>query len=393
MVSLFLLLLVPSFLSQDLRDPDFLAQARKGFVQIYSLDYPEAAATFSALKRAYPEHPAPPLYHGVVIWLVELFEREELSLNTFAAPGYFTKATDQEMKADRRKMFFDETRRSLELSQAILREDPGNKDARYFRGSVYGILGSFAITVDRSLKQASRYGKRAFKHHRQLIREDPEYYDAYMSVGLYEHIVDKLPWYIKWLTMFLGYRGSEEKGFEYLSLAAERAPLVADDARTLQMALYVHEGRNQQAPENARYLHQKYPRNYILHLNRAQILEKMGRRSQAVERYREVVELAEAKTRNYQKLPLSTFRYRLAEKFRQLEHPDSALEQFRKSIQSPETPDREKALSHLGVGQILDVKGERQAAVSHYQLVLGFRKVKDSHRRARSFLKRPYRKK
>ena len=388
--ALFFLSLSP-LLAKDLRNPQFFAQARKGFTEIYNLEYDEAAQTFSALKREYPEHPAPPLYVGLTIWLRELFERQELDLNLFIAPGYFTRPAKGKMAPERRRAFLNEIQSSQDFSRKILEKDPGNKDARYFLGASYGILGSFVITVDQSRKQALSNGKQAYKYHHQLVKENGEYYDAYLTVGLYEYIVDNLPWYVKWLAILLGYRGSEERGLRYLATAAEKASFVADDARLLQTILYVREGRNGEALENARYLHERYPRNYILHLNRAQILERMGKKGQAAEQYFAVIKRAEARAPNYHMLLLSAFRYQVGNKFMQLNRWEWALDQFQKSIQSAQTPRREKALSCLRAGQILDLAGRRSEAMSYYEQVLTLENIEESHRQAKRFLKRPYR--
>lgn len=382
--------LVCALSAQNLRDEVFLAKARKGFTEIYNLDYDEAATTFAALRREHPQHPAPPLYTAAVIWLRELFERQELDLDRFITPGYFSQPTERQMAVAHRQAFFSSLEESRKLCQDVLSRDSRHQDARYFLGSAHGILGSFAITIDRSVRQAFSHGKQAYRYHHALIQEDPQYYDAYMSVGLYEYIVDNIPWYIKWLAILIGYRGSEERGFQYLGLAAEKGRFVADDARLLQMVLYVHEGRNAQALENARRLHQKYPRSYILHLNQAQILERMGRRDQAATVYREILTLAESGRPNYQKLPLPAFRYPMGKRFLRLQRLEWALEQFQKAAAHPQTPEREKALSHLASGQLLDQAGKRKEALEHYQEVLRLPDVEDSHARARQYLKEPF---
>ena len=385
---LFFVSLLPA---QDLRTPQFMTQARKGFGLLHNLDYPQASHVFSGLKEAYLFHPAPPLYLGVSIWLKTLFDRRELDLDHFTAPGHFSKPTTYSMSPQQRQIFLDYIQKSQELSQAILQKNPQNQDARYFLGSSYGILGAFATTIDRSKKRALNYGKKAHQYHSELLGENPHYYDSYMIAGLYEYIVGSLPWYIKWLAQLLGHRGSKERGLKYLDLTVQKGDCVADDARVFQMVLFLREGNYQAALENTRVLHQKYPRNYILHLNQAQVLERMGEKDQAVQKYQKVLQLAEAKQPNYHKLPLNTAHYYFGEKFLELHHPELAIEQFQKSINNSETPEQEKAFSHLGAGQVLDLLGKRSEAVTHYERVLNFKNFQHSHKQARAYLKTPYR--
>ncbi|MFB3904639.1 MAG: tetratricopeptide repeat protein [Acidobacteriota bacterium] len=375
---------------EDLRNPAFMAEAREGFEQIYNLDYQDAFRTFSGLKSRNPRHPAPPLYLASVVWLEELFDRNELDLDNFIAPAYFTKPSTRKMAARDRKAFFDYLALCEALCNDLLKKDPKNADARYFLGSMYGIMGAFAITIDRSYSDAFSKGKKAYKYHSQLIQERPDFYDAYMSVGLYEYVVDNLPWYIKWIAVIVGYRGSQERGFEYLTRAAEKGLYAADDARVLQMVLFVREKRFADALANVSRLRARYPKNFILHLNQAQILEKMDKKDEAAAAYREVLHLAEIKRANYQRIPLSTFRVTAARKLLRLGDLASALTQFQRALEDPATPPKDKGTAHLGAGQALDRLGRRDEAVRQYRAVLKLPNLDESHSRAREFLSHPY---
>ena len=367
----------------NLRESAFVEVARRGFKQMYNLDYLEAIETFRSLREEYPRHPAPPLYLGILTWLEELLDRQDLDLDRFISPGYFTKATDREMPSARREAFFGHLSESQRLCRNILDGQPTHPDARYFLGTSLGVLGSFAFTIDRKKIQALRYGKKAYSYHRDLMEENPDFYDSYLSVGLYEYIVGNLPWYIKWLAAIAGYSGSAKRGFEYLELAAEKAHYVADDSRVLLMVLNVREKRHDRALSIARTLHRKYPRSFLLHLNRAQLLERMGRLDDAVREYQIIMGKAEAETPNYGRIPLSIFRYRMGQKFLDLGYPDQGLEQLRKAANDRRVPVREKALAHLRAGQTLHSLGKSKEAIDQYKEVLKLPNADNSHSQAR----------
>ena len=73
-----------------------------------------------------------------------------------------------------------------------------------------------------------------------------------------------------------------------------------------------------------------------------------------------------------------------------LKRYEAALKQFQESIGDPDTPERQRALSHLRAGQIFDVQGKRNHALAHYEQVLQFNDFDDSHDQAKDFLKRPW---
>ncbi len=375
--------------SQELRTAEFLEAIGPGFAHLYALEYSEARTEFERLEQRFPEHPGPPLYLASAVWLQELFSREELDLDKFIAPGYFTEKTERKMPAAELALFRERLDRARRLCQQILQKNPRHLEARYFLGAVYGIEGAFAMTVERSLQDAFKFGKKAYQY--QIVEEDPEFADAYMSVGLYEYVVGSLPWYIKWLATIIGYRGSKERGFEYLGRAAERATFVADDSRVLQMVLFVRENMHERALANARYLHQKHPANFLLELNIAQLLEKMGRVEEAVNTYLEIEQKAVAGRPNYGKLPLAAFRSQVGQRLLGWNRLEEAREILDRALADPTTDGKHRARSLLARGKVLDRLSRREEAIADYRAVLALPDFEGSHREARQGVKRPLR--
>ena len=211
-----------------------------------------------------------------------------------------------------------------------------------------------------------------------------------MTLGSYEYVVGNLPWYIKWVANLAGYRGTEARGFEYVARAAREGYFVQDDARLLLMVMYVRENENAYALDVAQQLHRRYPENYLLHLNQAQILERMGEADQAAETYAAVAQLAQNDVPNYQDLPLEKIRYPLGNRLLALGSTGEALDQFKDAAEDPGTSDRERALANLRAGEILDTMGRRPEAVSYYQRVKQLQEYDGSHDSAEQYLLSPY---
>src|SRR5262249_16061991 len=146
-------------LGQNLKTPEFIEGATKGFDLIYSLDYENARIAFKHLREQYPQHPGPPLYLAVTVWQEELFRRQDLQLDRFVSPESFMEASERHMPADDRNAFFTYIAESQTLSQTILKERPGNRDARYFLGAAHGALAAFALTIDHDKRETFRQGK------------------------------------------------------------------------------------------------------------------------------------------------------------------------------------------------------------------------------------------
>ena len=377
--------------AQTLRDAEYKAATDEGVDAIFRLEHNRAIDFFTDLGYQRPEHPGPPLAAAIAVWLRELFARQELDLDEFISPGYFTRPPKRQMPAADRLAFERGIAKSQELSRKYLEKYPGNKDARYYLGAAEGAQGAFAFTIDQSYLTALRHGKAAYQYQHALIEEDPEFWDSYLTAGTYEYTLGNIPWYLKWITSIAGYHGSEARGFEYLVTTAEKAMFVGNEARVMLMVLYVREGHYDYALQVAKDLHRRYPENFLLHLNQGQILERMGEREQAIETYLDVVRLAEAREPNYQKVPLGTFRYTAGARLFALGERERALTLFLEATQDPETPERETALSHLRAGEILDLLGKRAEAVSQYEVVRELAEFEGSHEFAGRYIDSPYR--
>jgi tetratricopeptide (TPR) repeat protein len=379
-------------LSQGLQSEAYYSGIKNAVDPIYRLDYAEARERVAGLERRYPEHPGPPLAQATALWLHELFRRQELDdLDRFISPGYFTTPTARRLPEEERIAFEAFLARSEALARRFLEEHPDDRDARYYLGGVEGIRGAFAITIARSKTDALRHGKRAYQYDKAILDEDPDYADACMTVGLYEYILDNLPWYIKWIAVIAGYTGNEKLGFEYLIRSAEKGRIVGIDARVLLMVLYVRERQYEYALGIARDLHELFPENFLFHVNQGQILKKMAKTGEALEVFAAVERKADEGAPNYQRLPLPAFRYSLGLELLAAGRREEALARFERVAADPEAPVREEALSRLKAGQVLDLLGRREEALARYREVLNLADVSGSHRDAERGIDRPFR--
>jgi tetratricopeptide (TPR) repeat protein len=379
-----------ALLAQSLKTPEFQEGATKGFDYVYNLDYEEARAAFENLRQQYPRHPGPPLYLALTLWHRELFRRQDLGLDRLAAPETFMQATGQQMPPADRAAFLTYIGESQTYSRAILKEKPGDRDARYFLGAAHAALAGFALTIDHDKRETFRQGRQAYLYHLGIVMEQPDYYDAYVTLGLYEYVVANLPWYVKWIAQIAGYKGTQERSFKYLRDAATKSRFASVNAHNLLVVLCLREKLYDEALENAQFLHRQYPRNFQLHLNVARILTEMKRPDEAADEYMKIIEQAEART-NYQKMPLGMLRYNIGKALMSMDRLELAQRLFTAAIQDPTSPERERALSHLCLAQVLDLSGNRQQAVANYQQVLSAANFEDSHSAAQGYLKKPYR--
>jgi tetratricopeptide (TPR) repeat protein len=383
------LVCISSLRAQNLRDPHFVARAESGFAHLLNQDYDKAEQVFVSLEKENPQHPAPPLYQASIHWLKEMERRQDISLNRFLAATYFYNKTNMVMPQQERTGFFAELQKSEDLARAILQKDRLNKDARYFMATVFGLRASFAITIDHGLREAFSNGNKSYSYTKQLVEEDPKYYDAYLTLGIYEYTVGLIPWYMRWMIYVIGGgRGSKEDGLVHLKLATDNGEYVKNQAQVVSMVLNVREQHYTEALEQARNLAAQFPRSYLFPINVAQILRLAGRNEESIPLLLQVEKRAENREPNFDRLPLASLRFNLGTEFMHMSKLDLAKERFVRSISDPKITAREKALSHLYLGQIHDWQGQRAEAIKECKIVLSIEDVEDSHDQARKLLSR-----
>ncbi len=90
-----------------------------------------------------------------------------------------------------------------------------------------GLKASFEEAVERRHYAALKDGNDAVNRHREVLKLDPKYIDAQITIGLYEYVVGSLPLPIKIVAGVTGFRGSKKRGLSYARASCKRRSLVA----------------------------------------------------------------------------------------------------------------------------------------------------------------------
>ena len=253
----------------------------EGFEALYSLDYEGARRRFKELARLFPEHPAGPQFLAATIWLQTLNESRRLQASLYSTEGFYANTKD---KVDPQTVaqFRELTRQAKQLAEARLKLNRRDTEALYYLGATEGLKAAFEGAVERSFMSALRNGSDSVDRHREVIKLEPAFHDAEITIGMYDYIVGSLPLPVKLLATIGGIRGSKKRGLATLERVAREGQWARDDAKVLLIALFKREKRYTEALALARELAAKYPRNYLFKLEAADALVSQA----AVERRR-----------------------------------------------------------------------------------------------------------
>ncbi len=373
--------------------PERLEQIRQGLRDIYNLEYDRAAARFQRMIHDAPDDPAGYVYLSTTYWLQELGGKQELSIDRFAASDFFAETPRYvpHVEAPAEARFRKVTAQAIEKARARLASNPDDKAALFLLGLAYQNLASFEASLKRSWWSAFRWGTRTFHYHRALLRRDPNFHDARLSLGVYDYVAGSLGWSVKWLAFLMGYHGSKSRGKQELETAAEKALLVADDARVILVLIYTRERNYGKAFDYLAALLKKYPQNYLVHLDMGGIALLMKRPEVAIEIYQDILRKHETRERKYAELERAAIYNRLGVALREKGDLPTSRNWFAKGLGEPRLSERSATVAHLELGKTLDLMGRRDEARQQYQRVVAAADVAGSRREAERLLGRGYR--
>jgi len=190
-----------------------------GIKNMYALDFKAAEEEFRWLLVSNPAHPAGSLALSCLLWW-------RMSQNF-----------DVEQKPfELENEFFDYAEQATEKSEAMI--DTAKSPQIYFTlGTAYGIVGRWYALQKRWWK-AYVYGSKAKKYLDKAVDLNPEAYDAYLGMGIYNYYGDTIPGVLK-LPALLLIHGDKKKGLEQIRLTAEKGRFFRSEAKLFLIAILV----------------------------------------------------------------------------------------------------------------------------------------------------------
>jgi tetratricopeptide (TPR) repeat protein len=379
----------------------FAELREQGFEALYNLDYEGARAKFKEIGRLYPDHPASAQFLAATLWAQTLNESRRLQSSLYNTESFYEKEDD---KVDPRivEEFRELTRTAAQLAKMRIRRDPKDIEALYFLGATEGLRAAFATGVQRSFRAALSDGSSSVDRHREVIKLDPNFRDAELTIGLYDYVVGSLPAPVKLLARVIGTRGSKKRGLATLMRVASEGRWARDDAKALLIVLLKREKRYDEALKVVRELGAKYPRNYLFKLEAADALlsiaeteKQAGRTEAGVKAEREALMLFDGllkdrTTREHAQRVLDLIHFRYGEALLAAGQAETAAREFLAAANVAGGEPGLMTIAHLKAARAFDLAGKRTEAVAQYKIVLTRPDISDAHDEAKRGLKEPY---
>jgi tetratricopeptide (TPR) repeat protein len=385
----------------DVERARFEELRRSGLDALYNIDYDKAQRDFKQIVQLYPNHPGGYQLLAARLWIKTLYESRRLQASLYSGESFYTNGDD---KVDPKIVteFRNLTREAKRLAEAKLKQDPKNIEALDFLANTEGLKASFEEAVERRHFAALRDGNDAVDHHREVLKLDPAYIDAQITIGLYEYVVGSLPLPVKILAGATGYRGSKKRGLKMLEEVAEKGRWAQDDAKSVLILLYTREKRFADVVKLTRELSAKYPRNYLLRLETADGLVSLAAQKrkekdvagavqaekEAFATFDEVIRDRNVRETAGRALDLVHFKY--GEALLTAGLNERAAKEFLSATKVAQAEPGLVTMAHLYAARAYDVAGKREEALAQYKEVLARPDIYDAHEEAKRGMKQAY---
>ncbi len=370
----------PSFFS-----PEMDLHRMAGFNALYNMEYEPAAEQFREMIRLDSAHPAGYIYLASSVWLRHLASLRRLQTQIYNRnDSFFVKANDTVDPAVDRQ-FQDLITKGMQLAESQLKKNKNDVAALYFLGVAKGALAGYESTVKRSFFSSLRNGSRAVALHREALKRDPNFTDAYLSVGMYDYVLGSLPLAVKILAFVSGHHGSKKEGLKELEKVYKEGKFARVEAGVILILLYDREKRLEDSLKIQQVLSAQYSRNSIFRSEMARTLARLGRYRQSVKLYEEL--LNDPVALDY--MP-DLIHYQYAETLFELNLWEKAYHHYMVSSGFSKAPESLITMSHLEAGKCLDALQKRELALKEYQFVLNRAQAFHSREQAQKYLKTPF---
>lgn len=365
--------------------PEMDQLRQEGFNSLLNMNYDQAKERFEQMIQQSPDHPAGYVYVANAVWQNHLLTLRRLQTRIYNKTDAFFRESKEEVDPHVDKEFYERINRAIALTENNLEKNPNDIASLYYLGIARNLIAGYDATVKRAFFSALRNSSKGVGLHQRIMKLDPEFVDAKLSVGIYEYVIGSLPFFVKMLVFFGGVHGSKKEGLKLIREVSVKGNYSLDEASIMLVMFYSREKRLAESLAILETLTKKYPQNFLFRLEEGNTLSDLKQYNKSFQAFEEL--LKDPAAADY--MP-DLLHYQYAEVLFDAQHWQEAYSQYTEAAESPKAPESLITMAYLGAGKSLDGMKRRNEATSKYQLVLRRKESLDSHDQAKKYLKKPY---
>jgi len=372
--------------STAFRPPDPLNQA--AFEHYYNLDHDAAIQDFERILARHPNDPFAVNHLLSAVQMRELYRMGAMNSGEYSNDSFIGQAHRPADPAEKERIK-QLVQQAEKLENAELAGDPNNVDMLYARGVTRGQFALYTALIERAWFSSLRNAVGARRDHERVLELAPQDTDAKLVVGAHNYVMGSLPLGVKVAVALVGLSGDKEKGLQYLRDAYHANGETSVDAGIVLMVFLRREHRYDEALQIASTIGPRFPRNYLLPLEEANLLRASGKNDEAEQQYRRVWQ--NGREGKYGSLHYEIAALGLGDLLRGEKKYQAAAAAYELVTEVTGADPELLQKANLGAGEMYDQLQKRDLAVKKYEAVVATNSANAEADKARKRMKDAYR--
>jgi hypothetical protein len=240
------------------------AELDQAFTRMYNTDFPGAQLHVDRYVSAQPSDPMGYAVRASAYLFSELNRLSILESEFFSDDKRISDKKTLKPDLTVREKLLQAVNDSQSRGAKLLAANPNDQNALFAMAITQGIVMDYTALIEKHQLSSLSSGRRASNYAQQLLKINPQFYDAYLTAGLTEYMLGSLPFFVKWFVHFEGVNPSKEAGIENLKLVARSGHYLKPFAKILLAAVYLREKQPQETQKLLADLSSEFPENPLL---------------------------------------------------------------------------------------------------------------------------------
>jgi len=244
---------------------------KAGLTDIYNLRFEDADSKFKELQKKYPDDAKGYFYESLTYYYRAVTSRED---------KFFDK-------------YIDLTDKILDITDKALDKNENDIEALYYKGLTHSYRSLLMLNLNKSLLKAASNGNDGYRILSDIVKKRPDFYDAYMGLGLYKIAIGFVPEKFQWLLSVIGFDGNIRNGLDLLKTSMEKGRFTRTESKVYYSisAITEKEDENNISINIAKQLIDEYPESPIFRVLYGGMLLERGRVDESIEATNKALEL------------------------------------------------------------------------------------------------------
>lgn len=354
----------------------------------YNLDHDAAIQDFEKIVARHPNDPFALNHLLSAILVRELYRMGAINTGEYTNDSFIGLAhrpADPAQK-ERIKQLIHQAEK---LEDAEISAHPTNIDMLYARGVTRAQFALYTALIERAWFSSLRNAVGARHDHERVLELDPHYTDAKLVVGTHNYVMGSLSLAVKIAVALVGLSGDKTKGIQYLYDDYRSNGETSVDAGMVLLVFLRREHRYNEALEIANAVAPRFPRNYLLPIEQANLLRASGKLDLAEQQYRRVWQ--NGREGKYGNLHYELAALALGDLLRGQKKYAAAATAYEQVGEVSGADPELLQKANLGAGEMYDQLQNRDLAVKKYQAVVAVNAGNAEADKARKRMKEAYR--